>query len=46
VGIAPGDDVENPVIHRTNVACQVFAFLGGLPLKGQEIDDKLQSNSR
>jgi ribosomal protein S24E len=46
VGIAPGDDVDNPVIHRKNVACQVAAFLGSLPSKGQEIDDKLKSNSR
>ena len=40
------DDVENPVIHGTNIACQVFAFLGTLLPKKQEIDDKLQSNSR
>jgi hypothetical protein len=29
-----------------NVARQVAAFLGSLPSKRQEIDDKLQSNSR
>jgi hypothetical protein len=26
-------------------ACHLAAFLAGLPSKGQEIDDKLQSNS-
>jgi hypothetical protein len=40
------DDVDNSVIHRINAACQAAAFLGSLPLKGKEIDFKLQSISR
>ncbi len=45
-GDAPGDAVGNPVIRGMNVACQVPAFFGSLPFKGEEIDDKMQSNSR
>jgi hypothetical protein len=45
VGDSSGDETGRSVIRKMNVTCHLAAFFPGFRSKGQEIDDKMPSNS-